>query len=179
MSNSRNIWLQAGYQFFSEEGPDGNRVSRLAKVLGRNKSSFYHYFATSEVFTEELLTLHLNNTQIMAQKMKEAHTLHSLISIIIDHGTDLLFNRQLRVHRQIAVFEACFAKTNEFVGNAFLPLWSKIIGLENNSDLSRLVLQLSVENFMLKITAETLNHSWLEGYFANLQSIVQKFEGRP
>ena len=176
MTDSKEIWIQKGYQIFSDEGPDGNRISRLAKILGRNKSAFYHYFATVEIFTAELLDLHLRNASVMAKKMKVTETLNDLIDILIQHKVDLLFNRQLRVNRQKAEFEVCFSKTNQFVGDSIMPLWSNIIGLEGNSYLSRMVLQLSIENFMLKTTSQTLNRIWLEEYFVNLQLMIKKLK---
>jgi hypothetical protein len=110
----------------------------------------------------------------MARKMKQGKNLEDLVDTIIHHKNDILFNRQLRIHRENIEFRACFMKTNEFVGDAILPLWSKIMGLKNNSHLSRIVLRLSLENFMLQITPTAFDRSWLRAYFMELQMMVKK-----
>ncbi|HAS39548.1 MAG TPA: TetR/AcrR family transcriptional regulator [Microscillaceae bacterium] len=176
MSKTEDIWLDEGYLLFSLEGPKGVKIERLAKRLQRNKSAFYYFFGTAEIFTSQLLEQHLAKTGVMSEKMREATTLEALTEILIHHKTDLLFNKQLRVNRENPAFEACFHKTNEFVGDAFLPVWSTIIGLKEDSDLARLVLKLSVENFFLKITNETFHPNWLKDYFNDFRFVIKKIK---
>ncbi|OJJ15360.1 hypothetical protein BKI52_38755 [marine bacterium AO1-C] len=179
MSKTEALWLNEGYLIFALEGPKGVKIERLAKRLQRNKSAFYYFFSTAEIFTDMLLDHHLANASAMAEKMKEATTLETLTDILIAHKTDLLFNKQLRVNRETPAFEACFNKTNESVGDAFTPIWSTIIGLEEDSDLARLVLKLSVENFFLKITPETFYPDWLKGYFNDFKFLIKNIKKSP
>ncbi|MEM7514864.1 MAG: TetR/AcrR family transcriptional regulator, partial [Bacteroidota bacterium] len=51
-------WLKAGYDIFSQEGPGGLKVERLARIVGKSKSSFYHHFADLEIYTSFLLEYH-------------------------------------------------------------------------------------------------------------------------
>ncbi len=51
-------WINAGYQIFAYEGPNGLKVERLAKAVGKNKSSFYHLFGDLEIFIDHLLKHH-------------------------------------------------------------------------------------------------------------------------
>jgi hypothetical protein len=47
MTNSKKTiqgWLDVGYKIFAHEGPEGIQVERLARILGVNKSGFYHFF---------------------------------------------------------------------------------------------------------------------------------------
>ena len=169
-------WIHAGYSLFAHEGPQGLKVERLARMVGKNKSSFYHHFADLEVFTQVLLNYHLEQAAVMAEKEQQCKDLQGLIDIIVEHKIDLLFNRQLRVHRENPDFERCFQKTTEMVVHSLVPVWASIIGLTENSYLAQLVLKLSMDNFYLQITDETLNTMWLNTYFEELRHMVQVFK---
>jgi len=174
----KKIWIEEGYFSFAYQGPKETKIERLAKAIGRNKSSFYHFCATIELFHEDLLDVHLNKIMSMAEKFKKANSLDDLISILIEHKTDLLFNRQLRVYRQKKHFQQCFQKTNEIVGLSMLNVWKNVLKLENNSYLARLVLKLSVENFFIQITEDHLNEEWLRNYFVQLNEMVTAFKNK-
>ncbi len=175
MNHPQNAWIEQGYQTFALEGPQGLKVERLAKAVGKNKSSFYHYFADLEVFTNILLTHHLAQAHILAEKESACTSQSELIDLMVDHKVDLLFNRQLRIHRENRDFETCFETTNQLTGEAIIGLWAEILGLSDNSYLAALVLKLSLENFFLQITDETLNHQWLNTYFQELHTLIAAF----
>ena len=68
MTANKEIWISAGYENFALTGPSGLKIEPLAKKVGKNKSSFYHYFADLELFMEELLKYHLQQSKIIAEK---------------------------------------------------------------------------------------------------------------
>ncbi len=176
MNKAQILWVQKGYQIFAWEGPLGLKVERLAKAVGKSKSSFYHFFADLDIFTDFLLKYHLEQSKVVADKEAQCTTLEGLIEVLVEHKIDLLFSRQLRIHRENPAFAECFTKINEISLPAIIPLWSDIIGLADNSYLSGLVLQLSLENFFLQITDETLNPDWLHHYFKNIKDLVRQFK---
>ncbi len=176
MNPTKIPWIEAGYLTFAYEGPAGLKIERLAREVGKNKSSFYHLFADLEIFTSELLAHHLKQSKILAEKEASCTDLEELIEVILAHKIDLLFSRQLRVHRAQPEFEQCFTRTTEMSVPAVIPIWSKIIGLDDHSYLAELVLQLSLENFFLQITDETLNPIWLHEYFKTIQNMVGQFK---
>jgi len=169
-------WISEGYRVFAHEGPLGLKVERLARQVNKNKSSFYHHFADLEVFTNFLLKYHLLRADIIAEKESQCTHMEALIEVLVAHKLDLLFNRQLRIHRQNKDFATCFEQTNQHVGNAILGIWASMLGLTENSYLAALVLKLSLENFYLQITEETLNQEWLSAYFQQLQEMVKEFK---
>ncbi|MEZ4687034.1 MAG: hypothetical protein R3B47_13485 [Bacteroidia bacterium] len=103
------------------------------------------------------------------------HSLEGLIEVLLEHKTDLLFNRQLRIHRENEV-SGLFCKTNELTFQSFANLWTELLDLEDNSYLAGLERWLSIENFFIQITDETLNREWLGSYFQNLQTMVREFK---
>ncbi|MEL7342383.1 MAG: TetR/AcrR family transcriptional regulator [Bacteroidota bacterium] len=175
-ASKSHIWIQAGYQTFALEGPQGLKVERLAKQVQKNKSSFYHYFADLDIFTEFLLNHHLQQAQMLAVEEAKCTSLDELIDRIVAYKFNLLFNRQLRVHREIPAFQQCFEKTNELTAQAIMGMWAKMLGLHDNSYLAALVLKLGIENFYLQITQENLNHEWLHQYFSSFRTLVNEFK---
>jgi AcrR family transcriptional regulator len=174
--SKEQIWIEAGYQTFAFEGPQALRIEKLAKSVGKNKSSFYHFFSDLEVFTERLLDFHLIQAKVMSDKESNAQNEAELTQTLLDHKLDLLFNRQLRIHRDNADFQTCFLKTNEISLKGFMPIWKKVIDLQESNHLANMVLMLSIENFFLQITDETLNSSWISAYFSKIKEMVQLFK---
>lgn len=169
-------WIQEGYATFAINGPQGLKVERLSKLVGKNKSSFYYHFADLNVFTELLLDYHLAQLDKMMKEEAICNSMEELVAVLMAHKLDLLFNRQLRIHREKDVFEACFLKTNQLTEASIPDIWPKMLGLEKNYYLAELVLKLSIENFFLQITASTLNEDWLTNYFRKLQELVKAFK---
>lgn len=173
-----DAWIQAGYKTFALLGPSALKIEVLARDVNKSKSSFYHHFVDIEIFIEELLEHHLRQSAIIAELERECKSIDpELLEIILANKLDLLFSRQLRVHRNIKKYKDCLDKSNQIVGEAILPIWSQSLGLSGNSDLSAMVLRLSLENFYLQITEETLNLDWLKSYFSDLKEMVDGLKG--
>lgn len=170
-------WIKEAYAVFAKEGPRGLQVEQLARLVGKSKSSFYHHFVDVENFTQLLLDYHYERSEWIAEQEQQcANVIPELLEFILTIKTDLLFNRQLRIHRQQPHFSQCFEATNKLVGEAIVGLWAKELGLTHNTKLANMVLMLSLENFYLQITEETLNYPWLEGYVLQLKKMVQEFD---
>ncbi len=168
-------WIENGYRIFAYDGPKELKIERIAKAIGKNKSSFYHLFADLEVFNLRLLEYHFEMAGEMVAKEAKANSEEELVNVLVEHKLDLLFNRQLRVHRENPDFDKCFNRINELFLPTSIPLWKKIIGLPENNALAGMVLQLSLENFFIQITDETLNKNWLHEYFAGIRQMVKTF----
>lgn len=176
MKEIEKPWLEVGYRSFAYEGPQALKIERMSREVGKNKSSFYHLFADTDVFTQSLLSYHIDQAKKVTEKEANSKNETELIKMIMEHKIDLLFNRQLRIHRENSAFEKCFTEINQNTIPALLPVWKRIIGLNENSSLAQMVLLLSLENFYLQITDETLTESWLSGYFATIRQMVSHFK---
>ncbi len=170
-------WILAGYGLFASEGPKGLKVEVIARQVSKSKSSFYHHFADLEVFTEVLLNHHIERAKSIAERERLCkNVIPDLLNLLLEIKQDLLFNRQLRINRNIGQFKQCFEKSSREVGDAILGIWAEALGLRNNSNLARIVLKLSLENFYLQITAESLTYEWLLNYVSKLQNMVKEFK---
>jgi AcrR family transcriptional regulator len=175
--NIKQPWILIGYEIFAKEGPKGLKVEVIARKVQKSKSSFYHLFADIDCFVEVLLSYHLERSSIIAENEKRCKNVNpELLNLLIDVKQDLLFNRQLRIHRNIPEFKQCFEKSSRDVAEAILGIWAEMLGLHNNVNLAEIVLNLSIENFYLQITEETLTLEWLANYINDLQLMVKGFQ---
>ncbi|MEL7342596.1 MAG: TetR/AcrR family transcriptional regulator, partial [Bacteroidota bacterium] len=116
-------------------------------------------------------------SRMIAERERLCRTIDpELVELLAEVKEDLLFNRQLRVHRENPDFRACFEQSNAEVQDAFLPLLASDLGLTAKPNLARLVLGLALENFYLQITEETLNQKWLSAYFHKIRFMVDEFQ---
>lgn len=175
-TDTKEPWIAVGYDLFAKDGPQGLKVEVIARAVQKSKSSFYHHFADVELFTEVLLSYHLKRTKIIAQREKLCNTINpDLIDLLLDVKQDLLFSRQLRVNRHTPAFRTCFEQSNKEITDVFLDVWAKDIGLTDKPSLARSLFKLSLENFYLQITEESLTQEWLLNYFSELRLMVTEF----
>lgn len=171
----KNSWIVEGYNFCSTNGFDNIRVEQLAKNVGISKSSFYHYFSDVEGFKEHLTNYHLEQCAILAEKEKNCEELFpDLINILLEHKTDILFHRQLRINRKNEQLEQALNKSIQILGNYSLMLWAKDI----NHNLSQLQLEglfkIATDDFYMRINENNLNSKYLNHYFKELGSITNQ-----
>jgi AcrR family transcriptional regulator len=166
-------WIEAGYELFSKEGPKGLKIEAIARHVKKSKSSFYHHFSDLEIFTDELLHYHLQRAALIATRERACQRIvPDLLNVLIDSKIDLLFNRQLRVNRDIPAFKQCFEKSNKEASDALMNLWITELGLAGNQKLAGLLFMLVMDNFYLQISDKNLNYDWLLNYFSELGNMV-------
>jgi AcrR family transcriptional regulator len=170
-------WIIAGYDLFAKEGPKGLKIEVMASKVKKSKSSFYHHFSDLEVFTEELLLYHLERARLVAEReAKCKNIVPDLLNVLIDSKYDLLFNRQLRVHRDQPDFKKCFEQSNKEASKAIIDLWTAELGLGDNKKLATLLFMLVMDNFYLQITEKNLTFEWLLNYFTELGTMVAEMK---
>jgi AcrR family transcriptional regulator len=169
----KQIWIDMGYCLFAEKGLNGLKIEVISQKVGISKSSFYHHFADLPIFIDMLLDQHIARSKYIAQKEDDCNNINpELIELLIECKTDLFFNRQLRINRANQAFNNCLEKSNQIVGNSFIAIWSKDLGIQYNQRLLEALFGLALENFYLQITPETLTEKWLLDYFQKLRLIV-------
>jgi len=175
MNNSiKDIWLLTGYEIFAQQGPNGLKVESIARLVSKSKSSFYHHFGDLDLFKTELLNHHIKKSKLIAEKAKNCKKMvPDIIHLLVESKIDIFFNRQLRINRNIQAFKECSEKASGLVENAFLEVWSKDLGLGNEMQLGRIILNLIVENFYLKVTEDSLDYEWIANYFNEIKSMVK------
>ena len=169
------IWLETGYELFALEGPNGLKIEGLARKVGKSKSSFYHHFADLEIFIEKLLSYHHQKAGLIAEQMKNCQSfVPDLLEVLLVAKTDVLFQRQLRIHRNNRVFRQCFEAAHKPIEAALLPFWAEVLGLQEQPHLAKIILNLAVENFYLRVTAESFESEWMLSYLNEIRFLVRE-----
>lgn len=169
-------WIKTGYKILALEGLSALKVERVAKKVGISKSSFYHHFADLDNYLEQLLGYHIQQVIVLAEKEQQARSITpELVQVLLEHKLDLLFNRELRVHRSNPLFADVLLKSGVLVGNSFVNLWVRELNLRLSPAQLEAIFELALENFFLQISAERLTQAWLEEYFENLKRIAGNF----
>ena len=178
--STQQPWLDVGYALFAEEGPSALKVERLARRVGKSKSSFYHCFADVAGFTSALLDYHLERlVQIAKEEGACANVDPELLQYLLTIEVDLRFQRWLRVHRDQPEFKACLERGYALTADAITDIWAEAIGLPRHTGLAYTVLVLTMENFYLQLTPETLNYPWLKAYVQRLRQLVGALQAAP
>ena len=173
-TNPKTKWIEIGYEWFALDGPQQLRVEVISKHIGKSKSSFYHHFGDVEGFTNALLEYHEHRARVIAEQARSCQQMvPDLLNLLLSVKVDILFNRQLRIHRDVAEYKRCFQNSSGLVEEAFLSIWSESLGLGDHIYLARIILNLTVENFYLQVTNETLTADWLKAYLNEIQQMVR------
>lgn len=176
MTDSKDIWIETGYSLFAQKGENGLKIDSLAKKVGISKSSFYHHFADLEIFVDYLLKHHIKQSYIIAAKEQNAQSIEpELINILIEHKTDLFFNRQLRVNKEIKSYVDTLTLSNKIVGNSFVMLWVKELKLSMTPQQLEGIFELALDNFYLQMTKDNFNQHGLSQYFDKVKRIILSF----
>lgn len=175
--NGKSIWIEEGYACFARGGRSALRVEVMSQKTGISKSSFYHHFADTDVFMEHLLNLHRERALVMAEKERRAASIDpELIQILVDHKTDLMFSRQLRLANEVPQFAQTLSKTQQDIGRDFVKLWARELVWKGSIVQLEVLFSMALENFFLQITPERLEASWLREYFSSLQEKLRVFQ---
>lgn len=173
--NIKNPWIVSGYEIFGLEGPKGLLIERLARKVGKSKSSFYHHFSEIEIFMEELLAYHLKRAEIIRTEEKKCkRMIPDLLDLLISNKTALLFNRQLRINRERPQFQKCYEEASQASASLIIKIWSDYLGIDPTLRINQLLLELAIENFYLHITNDNLNYEWLESYIKSLKNRIKQ-----
>ncbi len=172
-NENKEIWIKAGYEIFSLVGQIGLKIEPLATKVGKSKSSFYHHFVDLDLFIDLLLQYHIKQSYLIAEKEKNTSKIDpDLINVLLDHRTDLLFNRQLRINQHIKSFSETLLKSNKVIGEAFKMAWVKELNSKFSEKQIEAIYLLAIENFYLQINEKNLNYGWLSTYFLELKNFA-------
>lgn len=175
MMKSKNKWIEKGYEIYALVGYEKLKVEALARAIGVSKSSFYHYFADLECFLEYLFQHHFKMCEQLAEKERNCEAIYpDLINILIEHKIDLLFHRQLRIHRYTDSVQTALSKANEILGNYAIMLWAKQINLNLNITQLEGLFELATDDFYMRMNRDNLTYDGLKSYFQNLSRTTNR-----
>lgn len=130
-NESKQKWIEKGYEHFALYGPNNLSVNKLSKEVGSARASFYHHFGDLDIFIEELLALHWQlSHQFSSDGIGSCKRLFpDLYKLLEQYPIPLQFNRQLFFNRHIPAYNYLFLKmytthSHSFILNLFVKQFS-------------------------------------------------------
>lgn len=125
-------WLETGYRHFAEYGPKNLSINKISLEIGSSRASFYHHFGETDIFLDELLTMHWGIIDTFTTSGQEQckSLLPDLYNLLAEYPIPLQFNLQLFHHRNSPNFNLIFIKSYALIARAFaLKLFSDALDL--------------------------------------------------
>jgi AcrR family transcriptional regulator len=172
-SESYQKWIEAGYELFSREGPEGIQVERLARMLKRNKSGFYHYFGEHDVFISRLIEHHVSVGKQYAEEMSLLKDFDpGYINLVVKFKLSTLFQKSLRQEIDNPVFQKTFNIVRKENEKYIIPLWASYLKISGNQDLATELFNIFRDIFFFRVTFDNLNYDHIKVMAESFSKIV-------
>jgi len=105
---SYSKWLEAGYYFFAEKGPENLSIKALSEQCELPRTNFYYYFNDKEDFIDKLIRLHFDTTaELFNEELRKRFDTYipDLYVILFDFKIGLQFAKQLFKNRDILKYD--------------------------------------------------------------------------
>lgn len=169
-----SLWIEQGYALFAEEGLEGIQVERLSRILQRNKSGFYHYFADMEGYCAELVHLHENRITLFVteiqflKKIDPDYLLH-----MVRHATTVMFQVQLTRNKTDYSFYNASMEMDRKINLALRALWVDFTNI-GNTDLAMRYYDTVRDMFYNKSGSKNFNYRFLHGLFKEAKELIDQ-----
>lgn len=176
-TKSYSRWITAGYELFAQEGPEGIQIERLARILNLNKSGFYYYFGTLDIYFERLMHHHIEMATGLAEKVKDVQNFApDYIHLISECNVPLLVHRQLLCSRHVPIFERTYNHVNKLIGQSTLPLWADFVGLPEAPELAARYFEMVRDVFFGRLTPGTLSFEFITDLCIEAKEICESMK---
>lgn len=170
---SYQLWIDAGYFIFSEEGPSGIQVERIARDLDRNKSGFYHFFGDRENYLELLMKEHLGRLDLLSYQIRQIKQFDpEYLDFLMRNRDTVLFQMQLVRNRENPLFGRTLEQFSVRITAAILPIWSSYLG--TTVTVSGKLWGIIRDTFYSRVTPDNFNFEWMSELSMEVRNLVRK-----
>ena len=168
-------WIQAGYELFASEGIDGVHVERLARMLGLNKSGFYHYFVDVDNFSRQLIQHHFTAFDNFIKDVDHCQNIDpEYIGVLINHKTTIMAQIHLVRNRGNRLLSDVHKELDNKIDHAVLRIWADHIQMPDNLNLALEYHRLIRDVFYSRVNPENFNYEYLHTLAEETKGIVAK-----
>lgn len=166
-------WIETGYHLFAHEGLDHIQIEKMARTLLLNKSGFYHYFGTFEIFFEQLLLHHHTKIDHFVNDIRNCQNIDpDFINAMIEHKVSLMVQIHLTRNKNNTTFNCAAEHSDQKIEQAVLPIWAEHIGLLKY-DLASRYWKLVRDMFYTRVTFDNFTYSFLHRLASDAKEIVE------
>ena len=165
-------WTKTGYELLGQEGVEGIKIERLARILHLNKSGFYYYFGTMECYCKSLIQYHVRQARIVAMEIGGCDNIDpDLLLLIVKHKTFFLVESQLlvkgRLHGGDDPDEA-----GRIINAELLLLWRKTRALQEDPAIFLASLNIIRHFFYARIKADNVDYAFLHSLASEIKDVL-------
>jgi hypothetical protein len=174
MNDNREKWIKEGYSLLAKEGPIGIQVERLARIIGVNKSGFYHHFGDRECYLQELTNYHENLTNKFSSEV--SHLKHfdpDYLKVLVEYKDSFFVNIHLGRYRVNPKLKEASGNGGNVIEKKILPLWEEYINLTDNPELAFEIWKIVRDAVFLRLTYNDMN---VESVISAIKDIKGIFE---
>lgn len=173
--DTKKKWIDAGYELLANEGAEGIRVERLARILHLNKSGFYHYFNDPKTFFHHLLMNHAHRFDLLVYDLYKCKNIEpDCLNVLLEHKVTIVAQIQLVRNRSNPFLLYAHKEYDEKLVQAILPLWVDYVDFYGNPDLACQYLGLVRDMFYTRVNRENFNLDYLYTLTREAKEIVEK-----
>jgi AcrR family transcriptional regulator len=174
-SSTLNKWLETGYDLFAQEGPEGLQIERLARILGLNKSGFYHYFGDMEKFSRQLIQHHyILFNKFLADTKACTNIEPEYTLVLLKHKITVMAQMHLVRNKSNRMFYGAHQELDDKVSQAVHNIWAKHINISNNPELVSQYFGIIRDMFYSRITSGNFNYEYLSAMAQEAKDVVSK-----
>jgi AcrR family transcriptional regulator len=174
MNEIREKWIQEGYSLLAKEGPSGIQVERLARIIGVNKSGFYHHFGDRDCYLEELTRYHEGLTIKFNNEV--SHLKHfdpEFFEVLVEYKDSFFVNMHLGRCRINPKFRNTFNNGRNNNEKQILPLWAEYINIPDNQDLAFEIWKVVRDALYLRVTYNDMNAKTINNAIKDIKGIFE------
>jgi AcrR family transcriptional regulator len=165
-------WIETGYLLFAQDGAHGLQIERIARILKLNKSGFYHYFGTLEVFHDRLMSHHIKCVELFAADIKQnQYFVPDFLHSLLRHKITATVHVQLKRNNN-NLNHSVVIKSDQLIDLAILPIWIKHIGMLRNDSLAYHYWGWVRDGFYTRINLENYCYPHLLEYASDVKEVV-------
>ena len=171
--NSKEIWLEKGYEFFAWFGPGSLTINKVAKEINQTRTSFYYYFNDLTDFINELIRIHLKLFEIYLEKAKKECNQYSPDTMILlsEFSMGLRFHKQLFNNRNNPLYNFIYMQCNDRSADAFaIDLFEKYYKLDTDKSTLKLIHESLLDAWFSKLD---INHITVESMVKLSDAIME------
>jgi AcrR family transcriptional regulator len=176
-SSAEELWLKTGYEAFAYQGPDALLVERLARAVGINKSSFYHFFGDRDLYIDALLRYHLSCAHDLGAELERITHFEQEFPLIQNkYRMSVLFHAQLVKQREDATMRQTLDRINDYIDPIIVKSFAGYVNLP--PDLALDLFRTARDMFYSQVTPQNLDASYIAGVVQEIQRLVANIRAK-
>ena len=174
-SKSSEKWIEAGYEIFVSEGLDGIRVERMARMLGLNKSGFYHHFVDLDNFSRQLIRFHFEAFDDFVNDVGDCLNIDpEYINVLIKHKITIMGQIHLVRNKDNPLLDGTHKELDDKIDHAVQRIWANHIQMPANQQLALEYHRLIRDVFYSRMNLKNFNYEYLHNLAEETKWIVIK-----